>query len=344
MPPTADLVATLAALPVVIEDITGVVAPAAVPSYPGGVRPHSVVTLAGPGAVGRGEHVGWDEAAHRVFIARLAVLPRGTSCVGAFAAAVAESGAPPYDRAALEAAAIDLGLAQRGTSLLAFAGATAGSVRYVVSFERCADPVAVARTHPAVGLKIDVDPTWDDATFAALAALGRVAVLDWKGGGETADHERVHAALPDALQEDPRSGSTAWSPSLRARLSFDAPIVSAGDLDRLSVQPVAVNLKPARMGGVLELLTCAARCAERGIAVYVGGMFEVGVGRLQLRALAALLSPDGPNDIAPIPLGAAVPERPARLLVDAGSPGFGAVSAPPDVPPAPPAFPATVRG
>jgi hypothetical protein len=34
-------------------------------------------------------------------------------------------------------------------------------------------------------------------------------------------------------------------------------------------------------------------------------MFEVGVGRRQLRALASVLCPDGPNDLSPIPLAEA---------------------------------------
>jgi L-alanine-DL-glutamate epimerase-like enolase superfamily enzyme len=340
VPPTADLGATLAALPVVIEEAAGTIVPAAVPSYPGGVRPSSVVTLAGGGALGRGEHVGWEDAAHVAFQNRLRALPRGTWRVGDWSAAVAASGASAYDRATLEAAAIDLALRQHDTSFLALAGATAGSVRYVVSFERATDPAAVAQLHPRVELKIDVDPTWDDRTLASLAALGRVAVLDWKGSGDVGDHERAHAALPDALLEDPHPGDAPWSASLRTRLSFDAPLSTAADLDRLPTPPVAVNLKPARMGGVLELLRCAARCAERGIGVYVGGMFEVGVGRTQLRALAAVLSPDGPNDIAPIPLGDARAERPLRLPVHAREPGFSATAG---APPARPASPATER-
>ena len=56
--------------------------------------------------------------------------------------------------------------------------------------------------------------------------------------------------------------------------------------------------------------------------MYVGGMFEVGIGRAQLRALAAVLSPDGPNDIAPISRGDDRPAHPARLRV-AATPGFG---------------------
>ena len=73
-----------------------------------------------------------------------------------------------------------------------------------------------------------------------------------------------------------------------------------------------------------EALACVARCDVAGIPVYFGGMFEVGAGRRQLWDLAALLAPDGPNDIAPIAVGEAPPRRPARLVVDVKRAGFGA--------------------
>jgi len=170
-----------------------------------------------------------------------------------------------------------------------------------------------------VELKIDVDPGWDDPTWDAVGALGRVAVLDFKDSGTPVEHERAHQAVPHALVEDPAGSGDGWSASLRSRISFDAALTSTRALDTLPVRPAAVNLKPARMGGVLEVLACAARCADDGIALYFGGMFEVGPARAQLAALAALLCPDAPNDVAP--LVDAV--RPARLVV-ARTPGFGA--------------------
>jgi L-alanine-DL-glutamate epimerase-like enolase superfamily enzyme len=86
--------------------------------------------------------------------------------------------------------------------------------------------------------------------------------------------------------------------------------------------PAAVNVKPARIGGVLEALDVVAACAARGIAVYFGGMFEVGVGRAQLQALAALLCPDAPNDVAPIAVGETPAPRPPRLVVPDDGIGF----------------------
>ncbi len=307
MPPTPE--AALAALPVVVDDAECRVGAVRVPSYPGGVRPTSEVRLGD----GRGECVAWTAEAHEAFRARMAGVPRGRwARLGEWAEAMRARFTDPYERAALEAAAVDLALRQAETNLFERAGITPRPVRYVVSYGRLRDPMA--DVEPGVELKLDVDPAWDEATFAALR---RVAVLDFKGTGNPTDHERAHRAVPEALIEDALAGP--WSASLSTRLSFDAPVTSAHALDALPVRPAAVNLKPARMGGVLEALAFAERCTREGIAVYVGGMFEVGAGRRQLRALAALLCPDAPNDVAPL----VPPERPPRLAVDVSAPGFG---------------------
>lgn len=333
MPPTPEaagaLARALAALPVVVEDVRWTATPRSVPSYPGGRRPHSVVTLAGAGASGAGEHVGWSDADHARFGAAAPTLaPRGRRPLGGWAADLAWRAPEPYDRAALEAAAIDLALRQAGTNLFALAALAPAPVRYVVSFDRRPDPAAAARelraAVPAVELKVDVDPAWDEAAWRALAATGAVAVLDWKGGGAPAEHERAHRLFRHALLEDPGPGDVPWSAGVRSRLAADATVLRAVDVAALPVAPVAVNVKPARMGGVLEALACVAACAARGIVVYVGGMFEVGPGRAQLQALAALLCPEGPNDVAPIGVGTAPPPRPPRLRVDPDAPGFGA--------------------
>lgn len=325
MPSTPErLRAALLALPLTVESASAAWRPAAVPSY-GGERPSTIVTLAGGGANGCGEHVGWTTAAHAAFAEdAVRAAPRGRWAVGAWARVMSERVADPYDRAALEAAAVDLALRQSGTNLLGLAGCDATSVRYVVSFARTADPAAAARAEGDVELKVDADPAWDAATFTALAGAGRVAVLDWKDAGSAADHARGHAALPDALVEDPAWSTAPWPAALAARVVADGPLRTPDDLDALPLRPAAVNVKPGRMGGWLAALELAERCAARAIPVYVGGMFEVGVGRRQLRALAAVLAPDGPNDIAPIVLAGAAPDRPVRLPLDPQARGLAA--------------------
>ena len=310
MPPTPEL----GALGLAIEDVECHVGSVALESY-GGERPTSTVWLRGEGAAGRGEHVGWTPEAHAAFRSAVASVPRGRWRLEEWVAEVARAFRHPYDRAALEAAAIDLGLRQAGTNLFRLLGVTPRRVRYVVSYGRVADPAAEARRHPGVELKIDADPGWSDDVYRALAALGRVAVLDFKGHGDAAAVARARRALPEALIEDPPPGTSPGN-----RVSFDIPIARAADVTALPVRPAAVNLKPARMGGVLEVLRCAALCADAGIGIYIGGMFEVGAGRAQLRTLAALLCPDATNDIAPL---AADGARPPRLAVEASEAGFG---------------------
>src|SRR5262249_8008221 len=159
--------------PLVIQEADCDVGTTRLDGYPGGARPTSTVSLHGDCRRGRGENVAWTDAAHERFDVR--AVPLGTWRLGEWAAAVHAALSDPYERAALEAAAIDLALRQRDTNLFRLVDADAGPVRYVVSFDKVPDPVARATIEaPGVELKIDVDPRWTDATWAALAATGRV--------------------------------------------------------------------------------------------------------------------------------------------------------------------------
>ncbi|MBY0276138.1 hypothetical protein K2Z84_12400 [Candidatus Binatia bacterium] len=320
----------LRALPLRVQRVHCAIAPVAVPSYPDGPRPSSTLVLEGGGAIGRGEHVGWSDDVHTGFAARVASLSLDAcTTVGETSALARARLDGSYDRAALEAAAIDLALRQAATDLPTLADAAPQPVRYVLSFERVADPVARARreltANPDLELKIDADPGWSDAVLGALAALERVAVLDFKQSGGRAAYLRAHRLLPDVLLEDPLPDAAAWPASLCARLALDAPITSAASVAALTSRPAAINVKPSRVGGVLEALDVVAACAERGIDVYLGGMFEVGVGRVLVQTLASLLSPDGPNDVAPIGRAGEIPPRPSRL-VPQPPPGGGIAS------------------
>jgi L-alanine-DL-glutamate epimerase-like enolase superfamily enzyme len=84
-----------------------------------------------------------------------------------------------------------------------------------------------------------------------------------------------------------------------ARVSFDAPIATPGDVEAAAFGARIVNVKPSRIGGVRALLDVYAHCEARGVRMYGGGMGELGVGRGQIQLLASLFHPDGPNDVAP---------------------------------------------
>lgn len=316
---TEGLREALEALPLAIEDVRVTSGAVALASYGNEPRPTSTVVLRGKGHSGYGEHLGWTEAEHAGFRERSATLGAGTWRLDKWARGLASF--PPYDRAALEAAAIDLALRQRGLSLLELARSAPSPVRYVLSLGRLEDPVAEAERMGSedLELKIDVDPAWPDETWHRIVDFGRVAVIDFKLGGQTADHERAHGFVEYAWVEDPQPGPVPWSPSLLTRLSVDGPVTSVAALDSSVPLPAAVNVKAARMGGVLEAISCLERCRRRGLVSYIGGMFEVGVGRKQSLVLATLACPDGPNDIAPLVVEGS---RPPRLLAEGSAPGF----------------------
>jgi L-alanine-DL-glutamate epimerase-like enolase superfamily enzyme len=213
-----------------------------------------------------------------------------------------------YRRWAFESAALDLALRQAGLSLAQAVGRTARPVRFVASTR--GDIAGWIAIDPALEFKLDPEPAWDAEMIARLAATGRVRVLDLKAyyqgtAVETpADpdfYRAIVTGFPDAVIEDPWLQGAARE-ALRGaeeRLSFDAPVHSLADVDALAVQPRWLNIKPSRFGTLERLLECIEACEARGVRMYGGGQFELGVGRRQIQVLASVFYPDTPNDVAP---------------------------------------------
>jgi L-alanine-DL-glutamate epimerase-like enolase superfamily enzyme len=210
-----------------------------------------------------------------------------------------------YRRWAIEAAALDLALSLAGLTLPDALGSTSRALRFVAS-----PPLRSLRALPAgVQLKIDA---------AQLESDLPVEIVDFKRRGDAAVVERVRGLYPGVLLEDPPVVPEG------ARVSWDVDVHSVADLDRLP-QPAAVNVKPARIGSIPELLELYATCAARGIETYGGGQSELGPGRAQAQLLASIFHPDGPNDLAPSAYNDAVqmgPLPPSPLAVEPRR-GFG---------------------
>jgi hypothetical protein len=258
--------------------------------------------LRGGGEEGVGEDVTYEEAHHQGF-----ELPDlvGEHTVDSFSARVADS--PGYRRWGLEAAALDLALRQAGQYLAAALRREPRPVTFVVSQRKVHELLAL---YPQLRFKLDALDEWTDDTVAELAATGAVDVVDLKGlyEGDWVDatpsadlYRRVANAFPEAWLEDPRLNDET-RPVLEPhhdRITWDLPIRSVADVDALEFPPRCLNSKPSRFGSVRNLFDFYDACADRGIAVYGGGQFELGPGRSQIQHLASLFHPDGPNDVAP---------------------------------------------
>ena len=220
-----------------------------------------------------------------------------------------------YRRWAYESAALDLALRQAGTSLAEAVGRDVRPVTFVVSLRIEAPPALdpiprLLARYPALRFKLDPTGEWTGGLVAALAETGAVDTLDLKGAykgtpvdqsGDPELYRLVAEAFPSAWIEDPDLNERT-DPVLepyRDRITWDAPIHSAADIDGLAFAPRTINFEPSRFGSVQRLFEGYDYCAERGIAIYGGGQWELGPGRGQIQYLASLFHPDTPNDVAP---------------------------------------------
>lgn len=260
---------------------------------------------------------------------------------------------PGYHRWALESAALDLALRQRGTDLASLLDASWQPVRVSLSMGLGSPPSdEVVRTwrerDGSTTFKLDASKAWDHALVAQLAESGdAVATVDLKGlyTGDWADndypatlYEAIGNGLPHALIEDAKLDAEtldALDEDALGRLAWDYPISKPSDVPGLEgstatfsdLRPAAINIKPSRFGTLEGLLETIALCDREGIPCYAGGQYELGIGRTHVQSIASLCFPDGPNDCAPVMFHAATPQSDdvplGPVVPPAGHVGFG---------------------
>jgi L-alanine-DL-glutamate epimerase-like enolase superfamily enzyme len=276
-------------------------------------RVTTLVRLGAGGEEGLGEDVTWYSEAHD---RERAIGPTrqlaGAWTLDSFSAALDIEG--PHTRWAYESAALDLALRQAGLSLAEALGRPLQTVRFVVSPGLGEPPSAEPlrrrlELYPELRFKLDTTSGWTDEVVRDIAATAAVDIVDFKAFYVDQDfappdpelYERVAQGFPEAWLEDPAltdSTEGVLRPH-RDRITWDAPIHSVADVERLAFAPRTLNVKPSRFGFLGELLDFYDYCAEHEIALYGGGMFELGPGRGQIQRLASLFHPDAPNDVAP---------------------------------------------
>jgi hypothetical protein len=299
-------------------------------SLPGFERLSTVVHIRGGDEEGLGEDVTYDALDHVALQdagpvldltghATLGELCEFLGALDTFPAEPQRDISRRYRRWAFESAALDLALRQAGTNLAAALGREPRPVTFVCSMRLAApdggsSSIETLRRkldrYPDLRFKLDPVNDWTDELIAALVETGAVDSLDLKGfyKGTVVDVEtdpelyaKLIEAFPEAWLEDPdvNEETRPILEPVRDRLTWDAPIHSIDDIEALPWIPKMVNVKPSRIGGLRDLCETYDYCEERGIGAYGGGQWELGVGRGQIQALAALFHPDTPNDTAP---------------------------------------------
>jgi hypothetical protein len=221
-----------------------------------------------------------------------------------------------WRRWAFHSAALDLALRQAGRALHEVLEVKPRPMTFVLSTGLGEPPSTGALRelldrYPHLRLKLDASASWDDRLLGELAELNAVDTVDFKGftpdlgGANPADpdlYRRVAEILPHAWLEDPNLSAPEADAALapyRDRIVWDTPSRSIADIQALETVPRMINIKPSRFGSLKGLCAAYDYCAEQGIGVYAGGMFELGPGRGQAQYLASLFHPQAPNDIAP---------------------------------------------
>lgn len=160
-------------------------------------------------------------------------------------------------------------------------------------------------------VKLKVSPAMNADTAAAVRAafpslhLG----LDANGSFRPSDSaliEKLADLRPRPFEQPFPPDRLDWSAQLRQtrpdlRVCLDESIRGLGDLivaHRLQALD-ELNLKPGRVGGVQEAVELVDYCEAEQIPVWVGGMFETGVGRMANLRLAARLPRAEAHDLSP---------------------------------------------
>lgn len=280
------------------------------------VRSSLVVRVMAAEAEGWGECAALDEplysaeylsAAHHVTRHHLA--PRLLAAVDVGAGDVARLLGPvqghPMAKAALEMAVLDAELRADGRSLASRLGATRAEVD-------CGVAVGVA---PSIGalldevgnylsqgyrrVKLKVHPGADlDQVAAVRDRFGDVPLqVDANGSYSVEQWPRLAALDPfdlllieQPVAPDDLLGAAEVARRIRTPVCLDESITSAAAAaTALAVGACSVvNVKPGRVGGLLEAVRVHDACVAAGVPVWCGGMLETGLGRAANVALAAL--------------------------------------------------------
>jgi O-succinylbenzoate synthase len=250
------------------------------------------------------------EALAEIWIPRLfeAARSRGGDCPPSHALAVL-GGSADVDRmaaAALEMAVLDGELRRSGQSLCGWLGVEVPSVPYGVlcgipsdrSIETLVDRAAGALADGAGRVRVKVEPSWLIEPLRSLRRELPDARLQADANGSLGGEAglvllRQIDDLSLACIEEPIGGrdltaSAALSSELRTPVCLDETLRSPRTVrDALRYGACGVLcVKPGRLGGIRAALRVILEAHDVGVACFIGGMFEAGLGRSSLGALA----------------------------------------------------------
>lgn len=221
----------------------------------------------------------------------------------------------PMARAGLEAAFWDLFARRAGLPLARYLGGTRDRVPVGVSIgiqptdELLLEKIRGYLEEGYQRIKVKIKPGRDVEMIAAIRrAFPEIPLMADANSAYTLEDADRLAALDEfrlMMIEQPLHWDDLYEHSLlQARLQtpicLDESIHTARHA-RAAIEMGAcriINIKPGRVGGLLEAKRIHDLCSARGIPVWCGGMLETGIGRAANVALASLPGFTLPGDLS----------------------------------------------
>lgn len=225
----------------------------------------------------------------------------------------------PMARAAVEMACWDLAARREGLPLVELLGGTRVTVPAGIALGLASNPDELAAQAEDAArrgyqrIKLKIEPGFDLEPVRAVrerASDDVMLTVDANGSYSREDSnllEELDEFNLGFVEQPLPAGDFEGHADLQQRLAtpicLDESVSSMDDL-RAMVDLGAgrvLNLKPGRVGGYTTALSMIERAKEHGVALWVGGMLETGIGRAHNVALAAreefaLTGDLGPSD------------------------------------------------
>lgn len=158
-------------------------------------------------------------------------------------------------------------------------------------------------------IKLKIKPGWDiDMLRAVRGTYPKITLMADANSAYTLDDVALFKQMDNLnllMIEQPLGHDDIYQhgklqPQLQTPICLDESIRNVDDA-KLAIEIGAgriINLKPARVGGIVESLRLHTYCHEAGVPLWIGGMLETGVGRAANLAIASLPGVTLPCDIS----------------------------------------------
>lgn len=179
------------------------------------------------------------------------------------------------------------------------------------SIEKTLEEIALRKSQGFRRTKVKIAPGWDIKIVEAIRnKYPNIDLMVDANSAYTLKDIKVLQFLDkynltmieQPLADDDIIDHSVLQKKLKTPICLDESILSAEDARRAIYLKACkvINIKPGRVGGLLESKKIHDICKKNGIGVWCGGMLETGIGRAFNIAVSSLPNYKYPNDMSPV--------------------------------------------